>query len=136
MVAQAQAATYRQVRPIPSDIQPGGRHDWQSQTLDSLEDRSSGSFADAGSTLFLPTQGAITAMIAKLRPHELRWLAEDVINVGILACRENETEELREMLVGWIETADLMISTRRRARYILRARQEGRDKFGGEESPV
>lgn len=72
----------------------------------------------------------VAALIAKLRPHELRWLAEDVMNAAIQACNEDRARELRDLIVSWLETAEVMISTRRRLRHILRARQEMRDHFG------
>jgi hypothetical protein len=72
----------------------------------------------------------VAALVGKLRPHELRWLAEDIMNAAIQACNEDSTQELRELLVSWLETADVLISTRRRLRHILRARQEMRDRFG------
>jgi hypothetical protein len=72
----------------------------------------------------------VAALVGKLRPHELRWLAEDIMNAAIQACNEDSTQELRELLVSWLETADVLISTRRRLQHILRARQEMRDRFG------
>ena len=81
--------------------------------------------------VLFPTTQTVAALLGKLRPHELRWLAEDIISAAISAYQTDTTDRLHQMLISWIETADVMVSTRRRWRYILRARQEGRKRFGG-----
>lgn len=72
----------------------------------------------------------VAALAARLRPHELRWLTEDILNAAIVACNTKRTEDLREVLVSWLATAEVLISTRRRLRHILRSRQEMRDRIG------
>ena len=80
--------------------------------------------------LIASNRDEVGALVAKLRPQELRSLAEDIMNAAILACNANHTDDLRELVVSWLETADVLISTRRRLRHVLRARQDMRDRFG------
>ena len=80
--------------------------------------------------LIASNRDEVGALVAKLRPQELRSLAEDIMNAAILACNANHTDELRELVVSWLETADVLITTRRRLRHVLRARQDMRDRFG------
>jgi len=79
----------------------------------------------------MPTPDEVHNLVMKLRPHEVRWLAEDVVNASIAAYESGAIQELDELLFGWLATADVMLTTRRRLRYIMRAREEGRERFGG-----
>jgi hypothetical protein len=77
-----------------------------------------------------PDSEDVRAVVEKLRPSELRWLAGDLIGAAIRACATGETSDLRGLLMSWLETADVMISTRRQLRHILRAEQEMRARLG------
>ncbi len=83
-----------------------------------------------------PSTDMVTTLVERLRPQELRWLVKDVMNASIVACYTNTTEDLASMLNGWVATAEIMIGARRRWRHILKARQEGRERFGGANTSV
>lgn len=121
---------YRQVHPHRSATQP---------TRELTDDSTSPGPTDEAHSIdpatniqadvLFPTPATVDALLQKLRPHELRWLGEDIINAAISACETGATDRLHQILMSWIETADVMVSTRRRWRHILRARQEGRERF-------
>jgi hypothetical protein len=79
----------------------------------------------------------IAEVAARLRPDELRELVTDLLDTALEAADYGDLEGLRSAAVGWLETAELMVTTRRRVRRILAARDEGRAVFGvhGEAAP-
>ena len=74
----------------------------------------------------LPTEEAVHQLVALLRTHELKQVAEGVLNDTVSASKMGDSLEVAKAINSWIATAEELIESRRRLRYILAARQNRR----------
>jgi hypothetical protein len=75
---------------------------------------------------------AIARLVSKMRLAELREMAIDIMDTALLVVRRPnmDLDPLRDGLIDWMATADVLIASRPDRRAILAAREEGRAQFG------
>lgn len=74
----------------------------------------------------LPTEEAVHRLVDLLRSHELKQVAEGVLNDTVLACKTGDSLEVAKAINSWVATAEELIDSRRKLRYIVAARQNRR----------
>ena len=74
----------------------------------------------------LPTEEAVHQLVELLRTHELKQVTEGVVNDTVSASKMGDALEVAKAINSWIATAEELIGSRRRLRYILVARQNRR----------
>ena len=74
----------------------------------------------------LPTKELVHRLVELLRTHELKQVTEGVLNDTIAASKMGDSLEVAKAINSWIATAEELVDSRRKLRYILAARQNRR----------
>ena len=74
----------------------------------------------------LPTEEFVHRLVELLRNHELKQVAEGVLNDTVSASKMGDALEVAKAINSWVATAEELIDSRRKLRYILAARRNRR----------
>ena len=77
----------------------------------------------------LPTPEMIGTLLGRLKPDELREVAEGMLLDCAQTTRKQDMLENAEAINSWIATAEEIITTRKRFRAIQKTREEIRAKY-------
>ncbi len=71
----------------------------------------------------LPTEESVHRLVELLRTHELKQVTEGVLNDTVSASKTGDLLEVAKTINSWVATAEELVGSRRKLRYILAARQ-------------
>lgn len=74
----------------------------------------------------LPTKEFVHRLVELLRTHELKQVTEGVLNDTVAASKIGDSLEVAKAINSWIATAEELVDSRRKLRYIQAARQNRR----------
>ena len=78
----------------------------------------------------LPSAEQVSVLVKLLRAPELREIAAGVIIDVTTGCKVSDSLEVAKAVNGWIATAEEIVTSRRKLRHILAARQSFSNQLG------